>query len=389
MAKNKGTNEVRNLIYFLTYNKELTREQLAKRDRLLARDCVEPTAYQNIYVEDKKSNKGNYNDKVEYVSPNELRTFLYKFNQDEILKYTCHEIDTEETIEEINKKCNTEKYDFELHSKLIIRRVNTLFEEQELKNGNFRGLLKAYLGISHKPWSTQDVPIWWNHEELIKWSKENEGIILSPGRNIAKKQKKNGYRLQKPIKSYLTGERIDTFSKLVIYFKSLFHIRRDNSLRSILSYQNKKHVIEGINISFSTENFNDNIELLTDVDKLVQAYKKILGICKEANKDNEINIELSFYESGDKIFFVIYDKGHFYRKPLKAATERIGESQTSLIKNQINGLCNLYIEADFDEKTPARIDLWTEKSSTLGSNAKIPFCRVDKVNGVKYILEFN
>lgn len=389
MAKNKETNEVRNLIYFLTHNKELTREQLAKRDRLLARDCVEPTAYQNIYVEDKKSNKGNYNDKVEYVSPNELRTFLYKFNQDEILKYTCHEIDTEETIEEINKKCNTEKYDFEQHSKLIIRRVNTLFEEQKLKNDKFRGLLKAYLGISHKPWSTLEVTIWWNHGELIKWSKENEGIILSPGRNIAKKQKKNGYRLQKPIKSYLTGERIDTFSKLVIYFKSLFHIRRDNSLRNILSYQNKEHPIEGINISFSTGNFNDNIELLTDVDKLVQAYKKILRICKEASKDNEVNIELSFYESSDRIFFVIYDKGHSYGKPLKAATERIGEMQTDLIKKQINGLCNLYIEADFDEKISARIDLWTERSSPLGSNTKISSSCVNKVNGVKYILEFN
>lgn len=387
MAKNKEMNSVRNLIYFLTHNKGLTREQLAKRDRLLARDCVEPTAYQSIDVEDKKNKKEN--DKVAYISPNELRTFLYKFNQDEILKYTCHEIDTEETIEEINKKCNTEKYDFEQHSKLIIRRANALFEEQQLKNDKFRGLLKAYLGISHKPWSTLEVTIWWNHGELIKWSKENEGIILSPGRNIAKKQKKNGYRLQKPIKSYLTGERIDTFSKLVIYFKSLFHIRRDNSLMGILLYQNQKLGIDGINISFSEENFNDNIELLTDVDKLVQAYKKILKICKEANKDNEINIELSFYESDDKVFFTIFDKGHSYGKPLKAATERIGESQANLIKNQINGLCNLYIEADFDEKTSARIDLWTEKSSTLGGDTKISSCRVNKVNGVKYILEFN
>lgn len=389
MKINKETNEIRNLIYFLTHNKGLSREQLAKRDRLLARDCVEPTAYQGIEGEDKKNKKENNNDKVAYISPNELCTFLYKFNQDEILKYTCHEIDTEETIEEINKNCNTEKYDFEQHSKLIIRRVNTLFEEQQLRNGRFRGLLKAYLGISHKPWSTLDVPIWWNHEELIKWSKENEGIILSPGRNIAKKQKKNGYRLQKPIKSYLTGERIDTFSKLVIYFKSLFHIRHDNSLRNILSYQNKEHGINGINISFSEKNFNDNIELLTDVDKLVQAYRGILRICKKANEDNEINIELSFYESGDKVFFIIFDKGHCYKKTLKNAIERIGESQTNLIKNQINGLCNLYIEADFDERTSARIDLWTEESSTLGSDTKKTSHRVDKVNGVKYILEFN
>lgn len=387
MSKNKRTNEVRNLIYFLIHNKKLTRDQQAKRDRLLARDCVELTAYQSKGTEEKTAMSGN--GKVEYISPRELRTFLYRFNQDEILKYTCHEIDTEETIEEINKNCNTKKYDFEKHSELIINRINSLLKEQELKNDKFRGLLMAYLGISHKPWSTLNVPIWWGHEDLIKWSKENEGVILSPGRNIAKKQKKNGYRLQKPIKSYLTGDRIDTFSKLVIYFKSLFHIRRDNSLRDILLYQNQKLGINGINISLSEENFNDNIELLTDVDKLVQAYKKILGICKEANKDNEINIELSFYESNNKISFVIHDKGHYYNKPLKAATERIGESQTGLIKKQINGLCNLYIEADFDERTSARIDLWTEESSTLGGETKISSSRINKVNGVKYILEFN
>lgn len=387
MAKNKETNKVRSLIYFLTHNKGLTREQQAKRDRLLARDCVEPTAYQIIDIEEKKTNTTH--DKVEYIPPHELRMFLYKFNQDEILKYTCHEIDTDETIEEINKYCKTDKYDFERHSKIIIDRFNTLLKEQNLKKYKFIGLLSAYLGKSHKVWSTLKVPIWWNHEELIKWSKENEGIILSPGRNIAKKQKKNGYRLQKPIKSYLTGERIDTFSKLIIYFKSLFHIRRDNSLRNILSYQNKERGVDGINVSFSEDKFNDNIELLTDVDKLVQAYKAILKICKEANKDNEINVELLFYEVADKVIFAMHDKGHYYGKTLTAATQRIGASQTQLIKNQINGLCNLYIEADFDENTSARIDLWTKASSPLGDKVNIPSHYIDKVDGIKYILEFN
>lgn len=387
MAKKQGTNDVRDLIYFLTHNKGLTREQQAKRDRLLARDCVLPVTYQSRGAEEVKIKTGNGQN--EYISPNNLRAFLYKFNQDEILKYTCHEIDTEETVEEINKYCNTENYDFERHSKIIIDRLNALFKEQQLKNGKFQGLLKAYLGISHKPWSSLNIPIGWNHEELIKWSKENEGIILSPGRNIAKRQKNNGYRFKKPIRSYLTGERIESFSKLVIYFKSLFHIRRDNSLRNILAYQNQKRGIDGVNVSFSQENFNDDIELLTDVDKLVQAYKKILKICKEAHKDNEINIELSFYESGDKIFLIIHDKGYYYGKTLKATTERIGESQADLIKNQINGLCNLYVEADFDEKVSARIDLWTKGSALLCDNTKIPSCEIDKVNGVKYILEFS
>ena len=167
----------------------------------------------------------------------------------------------------------------------------------------------------------------------------------------------------------------------------MFHIRRDNSLRKIIEYQNKE--IKDINIEFSKKQFNDSIELLTDVDKLIQAYKSILKICKDANKDSTLNIELEFFESGESVYFTIHDTNHIYGKTLKSTLERIGESQSKLIKNQINGLCNLYLEADFGNEDYARVGLWTKDSVPLGDTPKMSVEKLTEAKGVKYILEFN
>ena len=153
-----------------------------------------------------------------------------------------------------------------------------------------------------------------------------------------------------------------------------------------MHFQNKN--IEGFNISFAENQFNDSVELLADVDKLIQAYKAILRICKDANDDEVVNIELGFYETNNSVCFTIHDTDHCYNKSLKSALERIGESQTKLIKNQINGLCDLYIEADFGNQDYARIGLWTQKSRSLGDSPNIPVERIQEAKGVKYILKF-
>lgn len=397
----KQSQNVRDLIYFFTHNKNLTRQQQARRDKLIARDCsatntsepektitkdsTEPDGESKTVVE-KTAEK-----KTRYISPNNLHSFLYKFNQDNILKYTCHEIDTDEVINDINELCETKRYNIKKHSQLISQALASLlkdFERQRIYlDYKFIAMLKAYVGDSKKEWSTLGIQTSWKSEDLLAWSEQHEGIIPSPGKNIAKKQKDNGYKLSKAWISNLNGARILYFRDLVTYFKSLFHIRRDNSLKRIIEYQNKN--LEGVNVTFSDRQFNDGIELLTNVDKLVQAYRSILKICKEANKDDLLNIEICFYESGKSVFFTIHDKTHCYGKTLKSTTERIGESQSKLIKNQINGMCDLYIEADFGNQEFARIGLWTKDSAPLGDEPKISVTQLEKVIGVKYILEFN
>ena len=185
----------------------------------------------------------------------------------------------------------------------------------------------------------------------------------------------------------MSGQPIRNFNGLVIYFKSLFHIRRDNSLKSILRYnnQNIEKDYEGkIHITLDESKFPDNIELLTDVDKLLQGYKQILKICiLNQNKEfGEITeIELSFYEEENHTFFCIHHKNNKYGKTVKNTIERIGKDQKKLIKNQINGLCDLFVEADFGENNYYRINLWDENSQ-MESN------KIDRIDGVKYLMRF-
>lgn len=400
----KFPQEVRDLIYFFTHNKNLTYQQQARRDKLLARDCYASTDFSDsdedsvpsnsISPKEKASEASNNKEKsIWYISPSILHSLLYKFNQDDILKYSCHEIDSDDVINSINTFCGTSKYSFKKHSQLLRDRLDFLLNdfkrEKIFLDNKFIGMLKAYLGYSQKEWSILKIKTNWNSQDIIEWSENYSGIVPSPGRNIARKNKNNGFILKNAIVSNLTGNRILSFKDLVLYFKSLFHIRRDNPLSDILKYQNNSKAFQDLNISFTYGIFNDNIDLLTDVDKLIQAYKSIIKICKETNPSDVLNIELSFYEENNSIIFTIHDKDHSYGKTLKSATERIGESQSNLIRNQINGLCNLYIEADFGNNEYARIGLWTNKSNELGGKPKIPVVYLSKAQGVKYILEFN
>lgn len=371
---------IQEFICFVTHNKHFNNRQKLQVAKLLARDCTKLKEKENdIFTFSQGEEKTNNPRSVinaEYISPKELQKFLIDYNQDDILKYTCHPIDSEEIITDINNKCGTKEYSVEKHSKLI----NERFEER-FKNfsgsKNMIGLIRAYLSGTNK-WSSEKVEINWDSPELIKWSKENPGKVASPGKNIAKGQKNNGFRLSKAFISPINNRRVASFTELVIYFKTLIHIRRDNSLKDNIEVANKK--INDIEVSFSN-NFNEGIELFTDVDKLLQAYKKIIRICKECSKNKEIpKFEISFYKDERSVYLCIHHINTKYGKTLSDSLNRIGEGQAALIKNQINGLCDLYIEADFGESEYARINLWDGSDLT---SEQIP-----EMQGVKYILKF-
>ena len=349
-------------------------------------------------VEGAKHNNGT-EDYFNYISPKDLQLFLYRFNQDSILKYTCHEIDTIETKEEICNLCGTQEYSIRKHSGIISKAFedlnNTLRDEKVFKEPNMYALMSVYLTGStpggQTKWSSLKIDTNWASPELFAWGDNNPDTIPSPGKNIARRQTNKGYELPKALKSNLNGSRILTFKELVLYFKSLFHIRRDNSLRDILNYINEveQYADNNINIVFSDEKFKNNIELFTNVEKLVQAYKRIIEICKSCHIDEEkINVELSFFEEEGFIYLCIHDINSVYGKNLDAATKRIGEQQKKLIKNQINGLCDLFIEADFDNQEYARIALWNENCGPQSEELNIEVNKIDHCQGVKYILRF-
>src|SRR5690606_37414045 len=53
-----------------------------------------------------------------YLNPRYLYNFLFQYNQNKILRTTCHDIDSNE-LESILEFCKTEKYDFNKHLKAI------------------------------------------------------------------------------------------------------------------------------------------------------------------------------------------------------------------------------------------------------------------------------
>ncbi len=378
-------NQIEELIYFFTHNKNLTKKHLAKRDELLARDVV-TSQKATIKIPSRKpdSQEGHRSGvKSVYINPKGLKQFLLDFNQDEFLKYTCHLVDTQEVIDSICKETNSSEYDFEKHRLLIANRFEKLKEKHGWPNYKIVSMINVYLtgelGGKITRWSSNNIGDNWNDINIRKWAKANPGIVPNPGKNIARKQKNNGYTLPTAFIAQHSGNRVYRFGDLVLFFKSLFHIRRDNSLRDIISHVTKNR--QDFELSFSKEHFFDNIELFTDVDKLVQAIIKIIKICLESNNEEKAVLEISFYNKEESTFLIVHHKNSIYGKSLKNVLERIGEDQSNLIQSQINGLCDLFIEADFGQGEYARVNLWDEE-------AEMKATRINEMNGVKYVLRF-
>lgn len=407
--------ELQEFLYFFTHNKSLTRAQQMKRDALLARDYAnmagllealpspliksESDGNKNNPLEDSgRKHRSGVEENTKYTSPHNIQKFLREFNQEDLLKYTCHQIDTDEVIENICKECSTDQYEYAKHVELIGIHFDMLVQkfrkESIYLDSKMYALISTYLTGSTgkkdkrqiKDWSSNGIDVNWNSPEIHKWATEHPHIIPSPGKNIAKKQKSNGYTLPSAFKSNITGTRIKSFSELVIFFKNQFHIRKDNSLRTILEKVNSKWKPEEVQISFFDKQFNDNVELFTDVDKFIQAYQAIVKICIEnrRNKKEPIQIELSFFDDAESrsTYFCIHHLNTVYKKTSKNSIERIGTSQSNLISNQINGLCDLFIEAKFGDGICGKLNLWND-------DKEFKFLPLqDNITGVKYILKF-
>ena len=376
-------------------------------------------------IEEEGKTRNSLPDK--YINPfsgNRLAAFLLAYNQDPLLKYTCHTIgdgvitceeDGEEynIVDYIKKIANIETYTIREHQRILQERFNKLCNEKKLnekgeeKNKYFisnkiKNLILVYLtGKNYKgerkEWSSDNIEMNWANEELLAWSDTHPDCVPHPNGTLKNKQKLF-FKLKKPFTSKLNGKRIREFSDSVIHFKYLFHIRSDNSLKDLLEYRNKKWEAK-IDFQFDKE-FYENIELFTDVDKLLQIYDEILKniteIIPEENKKYRLEegerhkIVLSFYEKEKKVYFeILHIHPHypFYLKTSNNALERMGDFQTSLI-NKINGIANLYIEADFKEEKSYCINLWDSKwDKDKGKYIReISKTEIPQVGGVKYKL---
>jgi len=340
----------------------------------------------------KDNSEENNQDLPIYFDSLHLYKYLVDYNQNPILKSTCHEIDSNE-LENILEYCKTAEYDFEKH----LRKILDAFREHDKKPApyNVKALIRGYLTgkdfkeIPIKGWTTDKISHNWSSPELLQWSLNNKGVPPNVDKGLMMNLKKRGYQLSKP---FITenGNGIYSFSHLVLHFKCLFHIRSDNSLKNIIRNYNRARGWEAqIDFEISDSTFPNNIEIFTNVDKLLQAYKGIIELVLEQSNGQMVKpvVRLSLKVKGDSVEFSIFHVGSVYGKTIEDTTRRLGNKYRGLIKNQINGLCKFYLQADFEAGGSYRVGIWDQPD--LWKKIKpIPATRLDKpIGGVEHIFE--
>lgn len=320
-----------------------------------------------------------------YLNPSHLYNFLFQYNQNKILRTTCHDIDSNE-LESILEFCKTETYDFKEHLNVIYKAYENhekTFKAPYQVKALIRGYLtgKDYYG-KKTGWSN-NIKINWSSEELLEWTNENLKIPPNSSINFFRIKNCRSFKIEPQIVTSITERPIQNFTQLVLHFKNLFHIKSGpQSLREIILRVNSEKSWSGkVEFEINETDFTNNLEHFTDVEKLIQAYNKIISLIIEQHKLNEKpQVKLKYYQESQKVIFSIHHSNGVYNKTIENTIERLGQTYTSLIKNQINGLCNLHLKADFGNQKFAQVNLWNGKDR---ENQPI-----STFQGVEHIMEF-
>ncbi|RZJ87458.1 MAG: hypothetical protein EOO20_16025 [Chryseobacterium sp.] len=309
-----------------------------------------------------------------YLNPEGNAKFLMELNQNPILKSITHNVDSNLLID-INEVLGTEEYDFNKHIGEIKIRYKRL--SHEFKGKTSKGLAeKTYAYIfGNAAWSEDKIRMSWSSPTLLKWAIENPNQCP----NATKDVKTEPFTFSRIL--IKSGEHLKTMRDLVRHYKKQISIRSENSL---------KDLCEGWNIEFEGKaNINltgvkENIEFFTDVEKLNQAYRKLIELCIEADVGSIPEIELSLIEEHSlemtKVIFSIWHKNSVFKKSKGFTIERYGQTFTGLINNQLNGLCNWNLEADFGGDDYAKLSIWPHVKTSE---------TIEKFQGVRHNLIFN
>lgn len=320
----------------------------------------------------------------EYINPQLLRKFLIAFNQNPVLKTTCHKIDESE-LERLKEILGIEVYDFNKHLLKIQEEYSDLTKKYKNTNKKIKELIRVYLtGEGQGHWSSDKIKINWGNNELKEWANNFPEIPPNPDEDVILNTENIGYEFD-TIDVNWGAKKIQTFSDLVIHFKHMFHLRSDNQLKQLIQKKNiQKEWNKKIEFDMDNVDFWSNIELFTDVDKVIQSYEKIIEMILEVTKKNNLSqpkVKLKFREDNETIIFTIHHQNSKFKRTIQNIKEgRFGTKLTDLIQKQINGLCDLYINADFDNNQYAEINLWNGK--------EIKPKLLSSFTGVEFILKF-
>jgi hypothetical protein len=307
----------------------------------------------------------------DYINPKHNADFLLEYNQNVILKSTTHNIDSN-LLQSINDHLNINQYSFDKHLEAIQHEYKKLSNKFYGKtSAGLSGKIYAYL-TGTKLWSENKIQMSWGAQDLKGWAFQHPGQCPNPEADLHS-EPFGFHRLKLKNGIYITD-----MCDLVLFFKKQVTIRNDNNLKDLCkewSFELRDKVDINLN------NIPNNVEFFTDIEKLSQAYRRLITLCIEVSPNEKPKVEISLKEIDDKkIIFSILHKNSTFCKTIDATLNRYGSSFTELIKNQLNGLCDFRLRADFGDKKFALITLWPK--------VRVP-TMIERFEGVQYELIFN
>ena len=87
----------------------------------------------------------------------------------------------------------------------------------------------------------------------------------------------------------------------------------------------------------------------------------------------------SLYESESDVILSIHHLNSTYKKSSASVISRVGDQEVELLK-KVNGVCDLFLNADFENGEYAEINLWDE----FDRSAR----KLKSFEGVEYQLKF-
>jgi hypothetical protein len=287
-----------------------------------------------------------------YIDPSNTAKFLVEYNQNPVLKTTTHEIDSDQ-MNTLLVHLGLDIYDFRIHLQAIqseYKKLQDKYIKEWVKkkpvytiNDKLSSKIYYYLFDGGNGWSEQRIRNSWDSDYLKTWAELNPGKCPNPGKSL-------GYDPYVfDTQNRLAEYGVNNFLQLVLYFKKQVTIRHDNNLRDLVELWSRKFE-DTVEIDFTR--VSTSIEFFTDVEKLEQVFRRIVEMCLDAGGGIKPKIRLMLTEMPDqrRVVFSIVHLNSVFKKTFGSLFRRsgYGEKFTNIIQNQVNGLCNWQMIAEFE-----------------------------------------
>lgn len=286
-------------------------------------------------IEKKNNGQSDKNEDIYYQKIDGLPKFLKSLNIGIFTKYLTHKIDSD-AYSSLRDKLGGE-YVYEEHLKKIKESFEELTKKYKINKQIF-AKINTYINGGKSGWSEDNIQMNWSHPELLEWVKHHPNIPPAPDEDLGKESF-----------SFKLGDEIKSFSDLIIKFKNQIHIRKENSFRNIIRKANRDY-----KLSIDFDNIDDRIDFYTDVEKLMQMFKKCFYWIKNSDEPQK-KVKIDIKVDDNYIYIYIFHLNSIFGQSRE--TLRFGEKSHSLME-KANGICNVSIITNFSGGQYEELPVW-------------------------------